>query len=77
MFLKRERPKTSKPLSLNLDLLRHLEKQINGLREKRDNLEREMEQTVQMINRQSITQQARFTLFSYKILKKQKYFTRK
>ena len=45
------------PLGYFNIILRHLEKQINCLGEKRHSFETEMDQTVQMINRQCITQQ--------------------
>ncbi|XP_023331288.1 uncharacterized protein LOC111703551 [Eurytemora carolleeae] len=39
-------------------VLRHLLKQVEGVKEKREQMEKEMEQTVSMINRQRITEQA-------------------
>ena len=40
-----------------INLCRHLLKQVDGVKEKREQMEKEMEQTVSMINRQSITEQ--------------------
>lgn len=38
-------------------MCRHLLKQVEGVKEKREQMEKEMEQTVSMINRQRITEQ--------------------
>ena len=40
-----------------INMCRHLLKQVEGVKEKREQMEKEMEQTVSMINRQRITEQ--------------------